>query len=581
MAHVAGEASRATTHSLNYGLLLTSSARCCSHRCIYSPILLISWLTLCIEYDNDPEDPEKPFHSAHESAIFAHLRRIPPLPPQRRKSVDYLSVEIPGDEAAGSKTESGPEPVARQNSGDGLRNPFGRDTVISDGALAEEEDVMEVDLASWGLASFIPKEKGGASSKNKGKEKVTAFPNPHATTQASSYRSTRSLSMGNLDSFGTLDPPPTAVQDPARRRSLGSSLELGNQQSSRLPTRQRPSSIHDAIARIPAAPPLHSIPFPTQSVRSASPGPYDGLTGPSRDRAPSMGSIGSKDLLSEADEKQNPFALDPPAPGNASRFDPKARARAMSVATMGSIGSRNILAEDNQPRSLSPSSRLDPTRTRTHSNATMLRDYDDASFMGGVPSRYQTFRDRPYSTAELMRPKVLVMPSPLQSQNAVASNPVGMGREGFEITTDGPPLPHGARANSSNRLNSGGLGNAPGSVPLASNSFTPNPRASLTLSQLTFRNTLMVGGQRDVAYTDIDAGVRRATEDGEQIIDENLVEEPARPVTVVVDEPEADSRPPGKLYGRSLVDVLEQRKAVMRSKQRYVPKVSFNLPCPL
>lgn len=90
----------------------------------------------------------------------------------------------------------------------------------------------------------------------------------------------------------------------------------------------------------------------------------------------------------------------------------------------------------------------------------------------------------------------------------------------------------------------------------------------------------MVGGQRDVAYEDIDAGLRRATEDGEQIIDEALVEEPARPVTVVVDEPEGDHRPPGKLYGRSLVDVLEQRKAVMRSKQRYVPKACFTLSCP-
>jgi hypothetical protein len=224
---VAREARRATTHGLNYGPLLTSPARCCSHRFIYSPTLLVSWLTLCIEYDNDPEDPEKPTRSAHESAIFAHLRRIPPLPPQRRRSVDYLSIELPGDETSGSKTEPGPERITSQNSGDGLRNPFGRDTVVSDGALVEEEGEMEVDLASWGLSSFIPKEKGGASSKNKGKENVTALPNPHATTQASSYRSTRSMSMGNLDSFGTLDSPSAAVPDHARRRSLGSALELG------------------------------------------------------------------------------------------------------------------------------------------------------------------------------------------------------------------------------------------------------------------------------------------------------------------------------------------------------------------
>ena len=138
--------------------------------------------------------------------------------------------------------------------------------------------------------------------------------------------------------------------------------------------------------------------------------------------------------------------------------------------------------------------------------------------------------------------------------------------------TDGTPLPHGARSNAGRRVSSAGLLGDPtaSAVPIASNSFTPNPRASLTLSQLTFRNTLMVGGQRDVAYTDIDTGIRRATEDGEQIVEEFPEEEPARPVTVVVDEPENAGRLPGKLYGRSLVDELEHRKATMRSKQRCV-----------
>ncbi|KAI0005068.1 hypothetical protein BJV74DRAFT_323611 [Russula compacta] len=448
-----------------------------------------------------------------------------------------------------------------------LRNPFGRDTVVSDGVLAEGEDELEVDLASWGLDPFIPKEKGGSKRKSKGKEKVMALPNPHATTQASSYRSTRSLSVGNIDSFGTggafLDSVSTAAPD-GRRRTVGSAQELGDYGYYRPPPRQRPLSTHDVIDRIPPAPPLHSIPFPTQSIRSVSPGPNDGLIRHSHDRAQSLGSMGSKDLLAEAEEKPNPFALDPPSPGHTSRFDPKARSRAMSVGTMGSAGSRNIFAEDAPLRSQSPSSRLDPTHTRTLSNASMLRDHDGTSFLSGIPSRRQIIRDRPYSTLELMRPKVLVMPSPLQAQGSVVV-PQALEREGFEITTDGPPLPHGARSNSSGGL----LGNASGSaVPIASNSFTPNPRASLTLSQLTFRNTLMVGGQRDVSYADIDSGLRRATEEGEQIIDEVPEEVPARPVTVIVDEPESAGRAPGKLYGRSLVDELEHRKAVMRSKQR-------------
>ncbi|KAH9179632.1 hypothetical protein EDB89DRAFT_2217226 [Lactarius sanguifluus] len=521
-----------------------------------------------IEYDNDPSDPDKPFRSAHESAIFAHLRRIPPLPPQPRKSVDYLSVDLPGDNASGARADSAMGHSRAPSSTDMLKNPFGRDTIASDGVLEEgKEEELEVDLTSWGLDSFIPKDKARRGKNSKGKDKVETLPNPHAVTQ--SYRSVRSLSMGNLDSFGVggafLDSPSTAAPE-RRRRSLGSALEFGDYQQVRPPLlRQRRSSTHDAIDRIPVAPPLHSIPFPAQSVRSTSPGPNDGLVTPSRERPMSSASIG---LLSEAEEKPNPFAIEPPSPDQASRFDPKARARSMSVATMGSIGSRNVLAEEALHAPLRPSSPSSRLHMRTISNASMLRDPDAASLMSGAPVQRQPIRERLYSTAELMRPKVLVMPSPLQGQNIVV--PDEPTREGFEITTDGPPLPYGARSNTGRRLSSAGLLGTPSAsaVPIASNSFTPNPRASLTLSQLTFRNTLMIGGQRDIAYTDIDTGLRRATEDGEQIVEEFPEEEPARPVTVVVDEPESAGKPAGKLYGRSLVDELEHRKATMRSKQR-------------
>jgi hypothetical protein len=464
-----------------------------------------------------------------------------------------------------------------------LRNPFGRDTIFSDGAPEEGEDEMEVDLSSWGLDSFIPKEKGDRRKSAKGKEKIAALPNPHPATQVSPYRSGRSQSMGNLDSFGAggafLDSPSTMT----RPRSLSAAVDLGEFQSYRPPRHQRPSSTHDAIDRLPATPPLHSIPFPVQSVRSASPGPIDGFNVPSRERAASSASMGSRDLLAESEELPNPFEIQPPSPGQASRFDPKARARSMSMGTMGSIGSQNALAEEApypSSRPLSASSRLDPTtwtRTRTLSNASMLRDNDAVSYTSEGLFQRQTIRERPYSTMELMRPKVLVMPSPLQSQSQSVAAPSSMSREGFEISTDGPPLPQGARSDSNRRLSTGTLlANPPDSaVPIASNSFTPNPRANLTLSQLTFRNTLMVGGQRDVAYTDIDTGLRRATEDGEQIVDELLQEEPARPVSVVVEEPGNASRPPGKLYGRSLVDELEIRKATRRGKQRHVSSFFF------
>ena len=106
--------------------------------------------------------------------------------------------------------------------------------------------------------------------------------------------------------------------------------------------------------------------------------------------------------------------------------------------------------------------------------------------------------------------------------------------------------------------------------------MTPNPRASMTLSQLTFRNTLMVDGQRDVAYDDMDARLRRATAEGEQI---NLDAEELQQLRVheeddvpmeaaALEEEKAAGRPPGKLFGKSLIDDLQARKAEMRAKQR-------------
>ena len=84
----------------------------------------------------------------------------------------------------------------------------------------------------------------------------------------------------------------------------------------------------------------------------------------------------------------------------------------------------------------------------------------------------------------------------------------------------------------------------------------------------------MVDGQRDVAYNDIDGYMKRAREDGEQVKQEFAEEEiakpaaPPPPVIVAPPEEEKRSRAPGKLFGRSLMDDLEARKAAMRNKQR-------------
>lgn len=374
------------------------------------------------------------------------------------------------------------------------------------------------------------------------------------------------MSLGNFDQFGVggafLESESSNPE--IRRRTFGSPLDIPATASPNIPPQRRRSASFNALVdAIPAAPPLHSIPFPTGSARSASPLPDDQFRSSSRaswldprqhDRTHSSASRDSKFILNEdAQNRAN-------------------RARAVSNASMGTIGSRAMLADDN-PFALEPptrTSKFDPkaaAHARTMSRVSMgsrmhLDPNDGASVM---TAQAQPNRNRPLSTMELLRPKVLVMPSPLQP---VQPAPLPMQvTEGFQLSVDGPPLPPAARTNrrASSTLS---MLNPSSSGLVASNSFTPNPRLDLSLSQLTFRNTLMVGGQRDVAYADIDNALPRATEDGVQVhpdLSDEIVDVPVSG-TVVVEE--GKRRPPGKLYGKSLIDDLEMRKAEMRGKQR-------------
>jgi hypothetical protein len=235
-------------------------------------------------------------------------------------------------------------------------------------------------------------------------------------------------------------------------------------------------------------------------------------------------------------------------------------------------------ATDDNPftiRHPSHISRFDPkvsARTRTQSSISMasrmVLDNDTGSVMTGTRNAYS--REPRYATTlDLLRPKVLVMPSPLQAITpTMPEKPTHIARDGFEISTDGPPLPPGAR--SSRRLSSTSLMETE-TVPLASNSFTPNPHIDLSLSQKTFRNTLVVGRQSGT-YLDVNGDLPRATEDGEQV----MVEEPPKEETLPPPTPPPEEediqakRTAGKLYGKSLIDDLEDRKAQMRNKQRYL-----------
>ncbi|KAJ7591082.1 hypothetical protein C8J56DRAFT_552223 [Mycena floridula] len=488
-----------------------------------APFSRLQLAAALIEYDNDPSNPDVPLRSAHDSAIFAHLRR-PAAATRRSDFTGTDTTSVMGGRQSALDRRSGSSIGA-------LRNPFqGAETPEQhDFEEEEEEEELEVDLASWGLDAFMPKTK-------KGKGKVPRLPNPHPVHSIHSHqpqtntsaifpprRTARSLSVGNYDHL-------SFQPEDVRRKSFGSPLDLSGLEP--------PADIPFPPRRSASQGPLDAIPFPTTSTRPSSPFLNDGSTHQrtismaSRDllnddpqrhaRTISMGSMTSRLLV----EESNPFALRPPS--QASRFDPKAalHARTMSNASMGS---------------------------------RMLLDNDATSFMS---SAALTVQDRPYSTMDLLRPKILVMPSPLQGTAPPPPPPDPKTKDGFHISTDGPPLPPGAR---SARRSSGFLDD--NLNPISSNSFTPNPRMNLSLSQLTFRNTLLVGGQRDVAYSDIDQGIPRATEDGQQIqINLEVVEAPQEPV--LTDDPNKLNRPAGKLFGRSLIDDLESRKLEMRTKQR-------------
>ena len=402
------------------------------------------------------------------------------------------------------------------------------------------------------------KKKKGKEVKRQESDGNTYLPNPHAALPLQDTpgrrrppTSARTMSMGNfpimasqsredLQDFGLggafLDakssaPQPGSSSLGGRRHSVGSPLDYANVHPSDPALHRRKASEHALIDSIPITPPLHAVPFPTSGEPD---GDVDDIGGLAYDEEPA---------------RRNSFALPPPSPDRASRFDPKVldaqRQRVTSTTSMGT-------------RAFSPSP---PPGSRPGSSMSGLMQ--------------QPGRDRPYSRLELMRPKVLIMPSPLQSAAPTSSGQPARTREGFELSTDGPPLPAGARTNArastasllSPDFNTGGqLGDE----------FTPNPRNTLTLSQLTFRNTLMVDGQRDVAFKDLEEKyhMRWATDEGEQVPNDDQNEStPALP-TVEVTTAGADDprhkRAPGKLYGRSLIDDLEARKAEMKGKQRCV-----------
>jgi len=449
-----------------------------------------------------------------------------------------------------------------------MHNPFRASVASANMTMEDTEEggggagEMEIDLSSWGVDSLIVKDK---DAKGKGKAKSVISPSEQpplssvsahlprrelGVEQKPTLRS-RAMSLGDFDQHIMEE-----EEDTARPKSYASPLDLVGMapQKLRSSSFSGPQTLQQSVpfpSRSPA--PAEILPLPADPddldarpalhQRTHSSASWDSKfmlrdeavakRGRSNSNA-TMNSMNSKMLLDD----QNPFALRPPSV--ASRFDPKAaaHARTLSNATLGTLGTRMMMDNDQDAASMYTTGAPDPGA-----------------------QRFST-------TLELLRPKVLVMPSPLQNA-PVSRQPdpyAASERNGFTVLTDGKPLPPGAK---SARPRSAALPSSPG-VPIASNSFTPNPRMNLTNSQLMFRNALTgADGQRDVTYEDIDGDIPRATQDGQQVypFDDG--------VAPVMEFPEAgleligaQGKPPGKLYGKSLIDDLESRKLALKNKQR-------------
>ena len=465
---------------------------------------------------------------------------------RRRNSVDYLGVALPS-ETPGVEDSSTPIPehsttgrasrmggkassVGGRKSLDQFRRQSQDLEHLTKGMFQDEYDDYgeeeemegpELNLASWGVDQFL-------HTRDEKKKRRHSRASTLNELGGSRPMSSSGIPTQPARTSVLVDRAPNRKVDVLKARSVGNWSEVGlidevpPERSSATFSRGRANSVADPldIANANDLPPAqfrrgHTL----QSASTSGAVPFPAMISPT-----------SIDL-------PNPFELPPPAPDRSSRFDPKTVAHQRTVS-FASLNSRQVLDMSD----------LQQERQNDFN--------DNVSVMTGAFQREGPAR---YSRIDMLRPKVLVMPAPLQDQQQVPTGPTRMIREGFADTTGARPMPPGAKT----------TGPRPGSMFGAGEQgvgFTPNPRSSMSLAQLTFRNTLMVGGERDVAYEDIEADLQRADEEGIQV-DLGLVpdELPGPP-----GPSGPPRRAPGKLYGHSLMDELEARKNQLKGKQRHV-----------
>lgn len=212
------------------------------------------------------------------------------------------------------------------------------------------------------------------------------------------------------------------------------------------------------------------------------------------------------DQLADLDEpilssEPNPFAMPPPPAVIGSRFDPKqleiqrgsSRLADYARPTSSMSLQRSSLAQfDDLVRSTTPAAALEYIEEQDLGDLRVYDDIPTAEQYGKPlqPPKYANARPQRLSRIDLLRPKTLMMPPSLANQPDPPSPP----KKKWEIPPEGfsigeKPLPKGARTSV---LTLNGI-----------------PRIPMSLSQRTFRSSLLVGGERGEAW------VGGADEDGE------------------------------------------------------------------
>ncbi|WVW82685.1 hypothetical protein I302_104696 [Kwoniella bestiolae CBS 10118] len=255
--------------------------------------------------------------------------------------------------------------------------------------------------------------------------------------------------------------------------------------------------------------------------------------------------------LEQEETLPNPFALPAPPPELGSRFDPKVleTQRRSDEQDQSQVRFHSRQSEQgHRPQPYSSKSRSSfyevtsptepqfddqpltspPPISRIKDPERVWEELPTPEQFGRplMPKRYSTSARLHLNRLSMPRPKTLIMPSLLANQREPPPREIKL-PEGY--TLGEKPLPYGAKTE----------GERPRSQ------FHP-----LSLSQRTFRGSLMVNGLRDDEFV---GGTENEGELGlrQRELDEGALE-----------------RRPGKLYGRSLMDELEARKMAQKGRQR-------------